>query len=164
MTTRRPVSTKGAESAQKALCWRGPSRKSYARNRTKLDSSHSLKLGDSFWNLILTIPGSRQPPTDSPGRCDSFGRQLPPGHVGLRPVLPRLSGRVRIPRQRCHLELERKRTQKVTHLNRDKIESNLSVPRIQGCHENALFKSSETSSHIIRPDPDAGPKGILVLT
>ena len=27
MTTRRHVSTKGAESAQKALCWQGPSRK-----------------------------------------------------------------------------------------------------------------------------------------
>ena len=35
------------------------------------------------------------------------------------------------------------------HLNRDKIESNLSVPGIQGCHENALFKSFETSPHLI---------------
>ena len=27
-----------------------------------------------------------------------------------------------------------------SHLNRDQIESNLSVPAIQGCHENALYK------------------------
>ena len=37
----------------------------------------------------------------------------------------------------------------ITHFNRDKIESNLSVPRIQGCHENALFKSFKTSPHLI---------------
>ena len=35
------------------------------------------------------------------------------------------------------------------HLNRNKIESNLSVPKIQGCHENALYKSFEMSPHII---------------
>ena len=34
MTTRQPVPTKGAESAQKALRWRGPWRKSWARKRT----------------------------------------------------------------------------------------------------------------------------------
>ena len=64
------------------------------------------------------------------------------------------------------------------HLNRDKIESNLSVPVIQGCRENALFKNFQTSPHypwyVCRlaptsleaqpestPDPEAGPKGIL---
>ena len=36
-----------------------------------------------------------------------------------------------------------------SHLNRDKIEFNLSVPRIKGCHENALDKSFETSPHLI---------------
>ena len=36
-----------------------------------------------------------------------------------------------------------------SHLNRDKIASNLSVPGIQGCHENALFKSFEMSPHLI---------------
>ena len=35
------------------------------------------------------------------------------------------------------------------HLNRDKIESNLSVPGIQGCHENALIKSFEMSPNLI---------------
>ena len=35
------------------------------------------------------------------------------------------------------------------HLNRGTIESNLSVPGIQGCHENALIKSFETSPHLI---------------
>ena len=35
------------------------------------------------------------------------------------------------------------------HLNRDKIESNLSVPGIQGHQENALIKSFEMSSHLI---------------
>ena len=29
----------------------------------------------------------------------------------------------------------------VTHLNREKIESNLSAPGIQGCHKNVLIKS-----------------------
>ena len=37
----------------------------------------------------------------------------------------------------------------VTHLNRDKIESNLRVPGIQGCHENALILSFELSPHLI---------------
>ena len=36
-----------------------------------------------------------------------------------------------------------------THLNRDKTDSNLSVPEIQGCHENALCKSFETSPYLI---------------
>ena len=35
------------------------------------------------------------------------------------------------------------------HLNRDNFESNLSVPGIQRCHENALYKSLETSPHLI---------------
>ena len=35
------------------------------------------------------------------------------------------------------------------HLNRDEIESNLSVPRIQGCHGNTLIKSFEMSPHLI---------------
>ena len=35
------------------------------------------------------------------------------------------------------------------HLNREKIESNLSVPGIQGCHENAIYKSFETSPLLI---------------
>ena len=57
MTTRRPVmSTKGAVSAQKALRWRGPSRKSWGRKRTRLDSGYSLKVGKSLQNLIVTIP------------------------------------------------------------------------------------------------------------
>ena len=34
---------------------------------------------------------------------------------------------------------------KRSHLNRYQIESNLSVPGIQGYHENALYKSFETS-------------------
>ena len=38
---------------------------------------------------------------------------------------------------------------KDTHLNRAKIESNLSVPGIQGCHENASCKSFEMSPHLI---------------
>ena len=37
----------------------------------------------------------------------------------------------------------------LTHLNRDQIESNLNVPGIQGCHENALYKSCEMSPHFI---------------
>ena len=36
-----------------------------------------------------------------------------------------------------------------THLNTDKIESNLSVPGIQERHENALIKSFEMSLHLI---------------
>ena len=36
-----------------------------------------------------------------------------------------------------------------THLNRDHIESNLSVPGIQKCHENALYKSFEKSLHLL---------------
>ena len=35
------------------------------------------------------------------------------------------------------------------HLNRDKIEWNLSVPRIQARHENALYKSFEMSPLLI---------------
>ena len=35
------------------------------------------------------------------------------------------------------------------HLNRDEIESNLSVPGIQGNQENALIKSFEMSPHLI---------------
>ena len=35
------------------------------------------------------------------------------------------------------------------HLNRDKIEWNLSVPGIQGRHKNALYKSFEMSPHLI---------------
>ena len=35
------------------------------------------------------------------------------------------------------------------HLNRAKIESNLSVPGIQGCQENALIKSVKMSPHLI---------------
>ena len=35
------------------------------------------------------------------------------------------------------------------HLNRDKIESNLSLPGIQGRYENALIKSFEMSPHLI---------------
>ena len=35
------------------------------------------------------------------------------------------------------------------HLNRDKIESNLSVPGIQGHQENALIKSFKMSPHLI---------------
>ena len=38
---------------------------------------------------------------------------------------------------------------KVAHLNRNKIESNLSVPGIQGCQENAFIESFEMSSHLI---------------
>ena len=34
-------------------------------------------------------------------------------------------------------------------LNRGNIESKLSVPRIQECHENALYKSFDTSLHLI---------------
>ena len=36
-----------------------------------------------------------------------------------------------------------------THLNRDQIESDLSVPGIQGHQENALYKSFETSPHLL---------------
>ena len=35
-----------------------------------------------------------------------------------------------------------------THLNRNKIESNLSVPGIQGRHKNALIKSFEMRPHM----------------
>ena len=51
-----------------------------------------------------------------------------------------------------------------THLNRDRIESNLRVPGIQGCNENALYESFKTSPHLIclwgQPEssPEAGPK------
>ena len=41
---------------QKFLHWQGPSGKSWARKRTRLDSSHSLKVGNSLQNLIVTIP------------------------------------------------------------------------------------------------------------
>ena len=65
-----------------------------------------------------------------------------------------------------------------SHLNRDKIKSNLSVPGIQGCNESALCKNFETSPYLLRlyastnsqgqpkskPDPEAGPKRILTLT
>ena len=34
-----------------------------------------------------------------------------------------------------------------SHLNRNKIESNLSVPGIDKCHKNALYKSFEISPH-----------------
>ena len=37
----------------------------------------------------------------------------------------------------------------VAHLNRDKIESNLSVPGIQEHQENALIKSFELSLHFM---------------
>ena len=36
-----------------------------------------------------------------------------------------------------------------THLNREKIESNFSIPGIQGHQENALIKSFEMSPHLI---------------
>ena len=36
-----------------------------------------------------------------------------------------------------------------THLNRDKIESNLSVTGIARCHQNALYKSFKTSPRLI---------------
>ena len=36
-----------------------------------------------------------------------------------------------------------------THLNRNKIEYNLSVPGIHGRHENALIKSIEMSPHMM---------------
>ena len=63
--------------------------------------------------------------------------------------------------------------------NNNQIETNLSLPGIRGCHENALYKSFETSPHLIclyastkiplgqpesRPDPVVGSNGILVLT
>ena len=55
-----------------------------------------------------------------------------------------------------------------THLNRDRIESNLSVPGIRGYQENALVctlaPTSLQGQSESRPNPDAGPKGILVLT
>ena len=35
-----------------------------------------------------------------------------------------------------------------THLNRDEIESNLSVPGIQGNQENCLIKSFDMSPHL----------------
>ena len=38
---------------------------------------------------------------------------------------------------------------KGAHLNRDKIESILSVPRIQGCYENGLCMSFEISPLLI---------------
>ena len=72
----------------------------------------------------------------------------------------------------------------VPHLNKDKIESNLSVPGIQGHQENALIKSFEMSLHLIclrqskipangksnpesrlkvlRPDPEAGHKWLFI--
>ena len=50
------MSTKGTESAQKYTRWKGPSRRSWARKRTRLYSSHSLEVGDSLEDLILTIP------------------------------------------------------------------------------------------------------------
>ena len=37
----------------------------------------------------------------------------------------------------------------VTHLNRNKSDSNLSLPGIQGHQENALIKSFEMSPHLI---------------
>ena len=37
----------------------------------------------------------------------------------------------------------------LAHLNRDKIESNLSVPGIQGHQENTLIKSFEMSPHLM---------------
>ena len=55
MTTRWPVSTKGAESAQKTVRRREPSRKSRARKRTRLDPSHSLKVGHSLKDLLGTF-------------------------------------------------------------------------------------------------------------
>ena len=60
MTTIRPVSTMGAESAQKALRLRGLLRQSWARERIRLDSSHSSRVGDSLWDLIVIIPGYDQ--------------------------------------------------------------------------------------------------------
>ena len=35
-----------------------------------------------------------------------------------------------------------------THLNRNRVESNLSVLGIRGCHENALLKNFQTSPHL----------------
>ena len=37
----------------------------------------------------------------------------------------------------------------LAHLNRDQIESTMSVPGIKGCHENALYNSFETSPYLI---------------
>ena len=37
----------------------------------------------------------------------------------------------------------------IAHLNRDKMETNLSVPAIQGHQENAVNKSFEMSPHLI---------------
>ena len=36
-----------------------------------------------------------------------------------------------------------------SHLNRDQIEFNLSVPGIKGRHENALYKSFEMNPHLL---------------
>ena len=41
----------------------------------------------------------------------------------------------------------RKKNNYCTHLNRNQIESDLSVPGIQGRHENAFYKSFEMSPH-----------------
>ena len=60
MTTRQPVSAKSPDSAQNALRWLGPLSKSWSRKRTKPNSSHLLKLGNSFHNLIVTIPDGEQ--------------------------------------------------------------------------------------------------------
>ena len=67
----------------------------------------------------------------------------------------------------------------LAHLRKNKIEFNLSVPGIQGHQENTLYKSFETSPHLIclsrpasrslegqsetRPEPEAGPEELLVL-
>ena len=39
----------------------------------------------------------------------------------------------------------------MSHLNRDTIESNLSVPGIQGYQENTLIRSFEMIPHLICP-------------
>ena len=43
--------------------------------------------------------------------------------------------------EKCGWCREREMVFSPTHLNRDQIESNLSVPGIQGCHENAQKES-----------------------
>ena len=71
------MAMKGDESSQKALCWRGPSRQSRARKRTRLDSSHTLKLGDSLYNMIVTIPA------DQPGLVGANQDETVVGVVSL---------------------------------------------------------------------------------
>ena len=71
---------------------------------------------------------------------------MPEGHITTTLIFPPKG--IPIPNHPIEATDYRKNVSSA-HLNKDKIESNLSVPGSQGHQENALIKSFEMSPHLI---------------